>query len=208
MLIDPQSATIETDLSGLATGGGIGVLSTVAGVQAGNVDLIAPGGTVDAGDAGIRATGNLNIAAVQVLNADNIAASGSSSGVPSAPTVAAPNVSGLSSASSSSAASSSAANQVANQARPNTQSEEQVPSTITVEVLGYGGGEDENDDDADGEDHDTAGHAPGLHAGAVKADSTRSRNDVRTFRKASGSSRCGMWLLRGKTIHSDPRIAR
>ncbi|MEI6034039.1 MAG: filamentous hemagglutinin family protein [Verrucomicrobiae bacterium] len=143
VLIDPQSATIETDLSGLATGGGIGVLSTVAGVQAGNVDLIAPGGTVDAGDAGIRATGNLNIAAVQVLNADNIAASGSSSGVPSAPTVAAPNVSGLSSASSSSAASSSAANQVANQARPNTQSEEQVPSTITVEVLGYGGGEDE-----------------------------------------------------------------
>jgi len=141
VLIDPQSATIETDLSGLATGGGIGVLSTVAGVEVGDVDLIAPGGTVDAGDAGIRASGNLNIAAVQVLNADNIAASGSSSGVPSAPAVAAPNVSGLSSASSSTAASSSAANQVANQATRKSQEPVETPSTITVEVLGYGGGE-------------------------------------------------------------------
>ena len=32
VLIDPQSADVATDLAGLATGGGIGVLATVEGV--------------------------------------------------------------------------------------------------------------------------------------------------------------------------------
>ncbi len=82
VVIDPVSGAIETDLSGLATGGGIGVLSTVKGVPAGDVDLIAPEGVVDAGDAGIRSSGNLNIAATQVLNADNISVSGSSTAYP------------------------------------------------------------------------------------------------------------------------------
>ena len=91
VLIDPQSGDVKTDLAGLATGGGIGVLDTVAGVPPGDVDLIAPAGTVDAGDAGIRVSGNLNISAVQVLNAGNIAVSGVSAGVP---TVAAPNLAG------------------------------------------------------------------------------------------------------------------
>ncbi len=71
VLVDPQSGAVETDLAGLATGGGIGVLETVAGVAPSDVDLIAPKGIVDAGDAGIRASGNLNIAALQVLNAGN-----------------------------------------------------------------------------------------------------------------------------------------
>lgn len=84
VLIDAQSADVQTDLAGLATGGGIGVLATVAGVAPGDVDLIAPLGTVDAGDAGIRATGRLNIAAVTVLNADNISAGGGAAGVPAA----------------------------------------------------------------------------------------------------------------------------
>jgi filamentous hemagglutinin len=44
---------------------------------------------IDAGDAGIRATGNLNIA---VLNASNISIGGTSAGTPSAPSVSAPNI--------------------------------------------------------------------------------------------------------------------
>jgi len=142
VLIDATSADIVTDLGGLATGGGIGVLASVEGVEPGAVTLLAPRGTVDAGDAGIRATGDITIAAAQVVNADNIAAGGTSAGVPAAAPAAAPNVAGLSSAASSTAATSSAASDVAQQTRPDSATtQDQAPSTITVEVLGYGGGE-------------------------------------------------------------------
>ena len=141
VLIDPQSADVQTDLAGLSTGGGIGVLATVAGVAPGDVDLIAPTGVVDAGDAGIRVSGNLHIAATRVLNASNITVAGTTSGVPSAPVVAAPNIAGLTSASNAAGAANSAASSVANQARQQTAPDE-TPSDITVEVLGYGGGDD------------------------------------------------------------------
>lgn len=140
VVIDTISADVAIDLGGLATGGGIGVLASVKGVPPGNVSLIAPLGIVDAGDAGIQATGNLRIAASQVLNADNISAGGTSSGVPSAPTVAAPNIGGLTSASSSAGAATTAASSVANQATQK-QAPIETPSIITVEVLGYGGGD-------------------------------------------------------------------
>jgi len=143
VVLDPQSADVQTDLSGLATGGGIGVLATVEGVPPGNVSLIAPNGTVDAGDAGIRATGNITIAAVSVLNADNISAGGATVGVPAAPVAAAPNIAGLSSAGNTTGAASNAADQVANQARQQADPEDQIPSIFTVEVLGYGGGDEE-----------------------------------------------------------------
>ncbi len=90
VLIDPQSGDLKTDLAGLATGGGIGVLATVANVSPGNIDLIAPSGTVDAGDAGIRSTGNLSIAAVTVLNADNISVSGATTSTAPTTSAAAP----------------------------------------------------------------------------------------------------------------------
>lgn len=143
--IDRPSAEMTIDLGGLATGGGIGVLASVEGVEPGTVTLIAPRGTVDAGDAGIRATGDITIAAKAVLNADNIASGGTSTGVPSAPTVAAPNIGGLTSGSTTAAATSSAANQVSQQAKPQEQQEELIPSIISVEVLGYGGGEEEDE---------------------------------------------------------------
>jgi len=139
--IDATSGEVVTDLGGLATGGGIGVLASVEGVEPGGVFLIAPQGTVDAGDAGIRATGDINIAAAAVVNADNIAAGGTSSGVPAPAAPPAVNIGGLSAASSSTGATSSAANQVANQARPTPTPEEEEPSLYEVEVLGYGGSE-------------------------------------------------------------------
>ncbi|MBU6182285.1 MAG: filamentous hemagglutinin family protein [Verrucomicrobia bacterium] len=146
VLIDPQSAALNVDLGGLATGGGIGVLASVEGVEPGNVDLIAPEGVVDAGDAGIRSTGNLNIAATQVLNADNISTGGSSAGVPTAPVAAAPNISGITAGSNTVAAANTAAESVAEQSRPQAETLPEQPSLITVEVLGYGGGDGEDEE--------------------------------------------------------------
>jgi hypothetical protein len=115
------------------------------------VNLIAPEGTVDAGDAGIRATGDIKIAAAAVVNADNIAAGGSSTGVPTSASVAAPNIGGLSSGATSSAATSSAASQVTQQAAPQEKPADETPSFITVEVLGYGGGDSGTGEDEEGE---------------------------------------------------------
>jgi filamentous hemagglutinin family protein len=141
VIVNPTSFAVTPDLAGLATGGGIGVLATVAGVTPGNVDLIAPAGTIDAGDAGIRSSGSINISAVTVLNSSNIQAGGTVSGTPPPP--AAPNIGGIAAASNTGSASASAAAEVAKQGHAPVQ-QEQFPSIITVEVLGYGG------DDGDG----------------------------------------------------------
>jgi hypothetical protein len=81
---------IETNSSGTVfvnpvndvSGSGIGQLLTSPNETAGLVNLIAPNGDVNAGDAGIRVAGNLNIAAVQVIGAGNISVVGTSTGVP------------------------------------------------------------------------------------------------------------------------------
>jgi len=157
VVIDPQRGAVQTDLAGLATGGGIGVLATVAGVEPGDVDLIAPTGVVDAGDAGIRSSGNLTIAATQVLNAGNIAVSGSSSGTPTT-TVTAPNVSGLSAASAAAGATTAAgvdsATNAAKDALPQQAPSSALPSIYTVEVLCYGGMDDDTIPDAEDDEEE------------------------------------------------------
>ena len=55
-----------------SSGAGIATLAPIAEVPAGDVDLYAPLGTIDAGEAGIRVSGNINIAALHVVNAANI----------------------------------------------------------------------------------------------------------------------------------------
>ena len=149
VLIDPQSAAVQTDLSGLATGGGIGVLATVKGVPAGNVDLIAPLGTVDAGDAGIRVSGNLNIAANLVLNTANIATGGSSAGA-SAPVAVSVAVTTLTSAAGAVAAGPAtgvaAGGAAMRPSEPGPGAADQ-PSFITVEVTGYGASPDDDGDE-------------------------------------------------------------
>jgi hypothetical protein len=142
VIIDAQSADVQTDLAGLATGGGIGVLATVAGVDPGNVDLIAPTGVVDAGDAGIRSSGNLNIAAVAVLNASNIAVAGSSVGTPAAPAPVAINLGAVTTTNPTTQGpnpSEELAKKQQQQAAE--QQQEEAASIFTVEVLGYGGGD-------------------------------------------------------------------
>jgi filamentous hemagglutinin family protein len=143
VLVDTQSANVQTDLAGLATGGGIGVLETIVGAPPGDVDLIAPVGTVNAGDAGIRASGNISIAAALVLNAGNIQAGGSTTGVPAS---SVPNISANVAASNAAGSSQGAANSVANRQQAADQQPEDVPSIISVEVIGYGGGDSASDE--------------------------------------------------------------
>jgi hypothetical protein len=140
VVIDTNSATVQTDLGGLATGGGIGVLASVVGVPVGNVDLIAPQGIVDAGDAGIRVTGNLNIAATAVLNASNIQAGGTTAGVPASPTVSAPSLGAVTQPQQQPTGGDAAQQAREQQQRQAEQQQAELPSIITVEVLGYGGG--------------------------------------------------------------------
>ncbi|HCD9839217.1 TPA: filamentous hemagglutinin family protein, partial [Pseudomonas aeruginosa] len=65
-----------------STGAGIATLNPIPEVAPGDIDLIAPLGTIDAGEAGIRVSGNVNVAALQVVNAANIQTQGQSSGIP------------------------------------------------------------------------------------------------------------------------------
>ena len=82
-VITRADGSVEFDYNAAASGSGIGVLLTDPTIPPGRVDLIAPSGFVDAGEAGIRSAGDVHIAALQVFNGNNIAAAGTVSGVPS-----------------------------------------------------------------------------------------------------------------------------
>ncbi len=138
VVFDTTSASVQTDLGGLATGGGIGVLAAVAGVKEGEVDLFTPRGFVDAGEAGIRATGNLNIGAQVVLNSGNISTGGTSTGTSTA-APSAPSVATVTTASNSAAASTQATNNNAPEQKPEEPvTVEDTLSLITVDIIGYG----------------------------------------------------------------------
>jgi hypothetical protein len=136
-LIDPATGTIALDPAAVATGNGIATLPAVKGAPPSDIDLIAPDGTVNASDAGIRVSGNFSVAALHVVTNGNISVAGQSVGIP---TVVAPNIGGLTAASNTAGASSNAATEVAKQAAGGAAQQQQAPSLITVEVVGYGGG--------------------------------------------------------------------
>jgi hypothetical protein len=129
-------AWCRIDARGQVSGAGIATLQTMPGAPMGNVSLIAPRGTVDAGDAGIRVSGNLIVAAAQVANADNIQVQGEQIGVPLAQSV---NVSALTAASAAASAVSKVADDMSRQQRSDANGN--MPSIISVQVLGFGGGD-------------------------------------------------------------------
>jgi filamentous hemagglutinin family protein len=116
-----------------STGAGIATLNPIAEIAPGDIDLIAPLGTIDAGEAGIRVSGNVNIAALQVVNAANIQVQGDSQGVPLAAVV---NTGALSSASSAASSASTAAESVARDQQ--AAARQRMPSVFSVQVLGFG----------------------------------------------------------------------
>jgi hypothetical protein len=118
-----------------SSGAGIAALRPLPGIPASDVNLIAPLGTIDAGEAGIRAN-NVNLAALHIVNAGNIQAQGTVTGVP---VVEPPNVSGALAANSTAGAAAQQA-AIPQQGPANAQ-----PSVIIVEFLGFGGPQDEGD---------------------------------------------------------------
>ncbi|MGS1079077.1 filamentous haemagglutinin family protein [Pseudoxanthomonas beigongshangi] len=112
------------------TGAGIATLNPIAEVPPGDVDLIAPLGTIDAGEAGIRVSGNVNLAALRVVNAENIQVQGEAKGIPVIATV---NVNALSNASAAATNAVQAAQDVVRR-----QTARNRPSVISVQVIGFG----------------------------------------------------------------------
>jgi hypothetical protein len=136
--VDAQG-NVTQELQGAASGSGIGALSS-AGIKAGDVDLIAPKGTVDAGDAGIRA-GNLNVAALTFKGADNVSVAGASTGVPVADTSA---VTAAASGATSTGEDSSKSTLGSGQAAAESARAARAlaaafkPSVVRVDVIGFG----------------------------------------------------------------------
>ena len=125
------NVTLASDVP--STGAGIATLAPIAEVPAGDVDLLAPLGTIDAGEAGIRVSGSVNLAALTVMNAANIQVKGEAKGMPA---VAAVNVAAMTNASAAATQATAAAQDVVQRERAATRAAQ--PSVFTVRVLGFG----------------------------------------------------------------------
>ncbi|NBU27733.1 MAG: hypothetical protein EBS42_05825 [Caulobacteraceae bacterium] len=136
----------ELDTAGAVTGAGISAFQPDPDAEAPSVFLIAPRGTVDAGDAGVRVTGSLFVAAQTVANADNFSVGGASFGIPTGVSVDVGAQTG--------AASASAAAQDAAEAASGGGARADQPSVITVNVLGAVAQDEDDCPDSDGDGDD------------------------------------------------------
>lgn len=117
-----------------STGAGIATLNPIPEVAPGAVDLIAPLGTIDVGEAGVRSSGAVNFAALQVVNAANVQAQGSTTGLQVA---SAPNVGALTAASAAASSATQTAQDALRQQAGDARSK--MPSIVSVQVQGFGG---------------------------------------------------------------------
>jgi filamentous hemagglutinin family protein len=130
--------SITIDYSGSLSGSGIRTIQTNPSVAAGNVDLDAPVGTVNAGDAGIGAAGNINIAAAHVIGALNINFGGTATGVPSDLSGLGASLSGVSSVASSATTSSTTSLAESNAQKDTAPLAQTALSWLEVFVTGLG----------------------------------------------------------------------
>jgi hypothetical protein len=139
VLITDVNGNTSFSFQGASVGSGIRIQLTVEGEDAGVVDLFAPRGEVRAGDAGIVSAGDINIVAVRVVGADNIAAGGTATGVPAVVAPAAP----VAAPSGSLSDASRSVEQATQSAASSAASARKVGVFITVQVVGLGDGEDD-----------------------------------------------------------------
>jgi len=143
---DGNQIGVQVVIPASATGSGIQSLTSdpeglgpLAAPQAGDVYPCAPAGTIDAGEAGIRSSGNIVLNAQTVLNASNIASAGTAVGVPVA--VAGSLASSLASSGGTTSGSRSAedaAGSAGAAAKAAAAGGLQKPTILIVEVLGFG----------------------------------------------------------------------
>ena len=144
---DSKGNTV-VDISTSISGSGIATLRTGPEVPASGVFPVAPRAIFDAGDAGVRSTGTVEVVASTVLNANNIAAAGSVSGAKTADT------SGLGGAvSTPAAAPATKAEGFAKAATPDPS----LATNLTVELIGIGPGEIQKNVTQDGQNGSRAG---------------------------------------------------
>lgn len=131
VVINPATGQVTLDYSDAVAGSGIRTIQTSATQAAGSVNLIAPVGSVNAGDAGIAAAGNINIAAAVVTGVSNISFGGTATGVPALVS----NVSGSlsSAASTASAATTNASASLAQ----NTSASQQQQAPLAQAALSW-----------------------------------------------------------------------
>ncbi|VVE66997.1 Heme/hemopexin-binding protein [Pandoraea anapnoica] len=118
-----------------SNGAGIATLAPLPEVPPGDVDLVAPLGTIDAGEAGVRVSGNVNFAALAVVNAANVQVQGKSTGLP---VIAAVNVGALTNASATASQAANAAQDA--MARERVSQRQNAPSIFSVRMLSAGDG--------------------------------------------------------------------
>ncbi len=109
------------------SGAGIATEQPLPDVPAGDIDLTAPLGTIDAGEAGVRASGDLNLAAARLANTSGFTAGGKTTGNSAPPSVSLASV-------EAAGAAAGAATSAAQNGAP-AQAAAQLPSIIEVEVL-------------------------------------------------------------------------
>jgi hypothetical protein len=76
------TGNVTVEFADAIAGSGIRGILTDEDIEPGDVDLVAPTGEINAGDAGIGSAGNINIAAPIVVGVDNIQVGGVATGVP------------------------------------------------------------------------------------------------------------------------------
>jgi filamentous hemagglutinin len=126
-IVDGQ---IIYDYSSAVSGSGIAALTSTGG-EPGTVDLYAPYGQIDAGEAGIRVEGNAFLGAQTVVGADNISVSGASAGVTvsvAGVSIAAPVAAGANSNDAKNSA-------MTDEEKKGKGKDSQSPSLFTVEVI-------------------------------------------------------------------------
>jgi filamentous hemagglutinin family protein len=138
-----QNGLAEVDSAGSVAGAGIGAFQQTPDDPLASIILIAPVGEVDAGDAGVRASGNVFVAAARVANADNFSAGGDISGVPTGAVTAA--------AALPADAASSIVGNIQNLANNAANNADRL-SLISVDILGFFGSDKCDDPNASEKD--------------------------------------------------------